>query len=130
LLTFHAFEKAHFCIRKTQSLERKKNYISKLPASLVLKNPVQKGFVVKVCRKLFELCFVRCQTFFIEDAVAKLFKIDAVVTVVTTKLQRMVPQKSVEVDCKHLLQHLGEKKPKGVVVTDCIHPEGFAKNSW
>jgi len=40
-----------------------------------------------------------CQTFFIEDDIAKVFRIDAVVTVV---------------DAKHILQHLHEEKPKGV----------------
>jgi len=40
-----------------------------------------------------------CQTFFVEDSIRNLYKIDAVITVV---------------DAKHLLQHLREEKPEGV----------------
>jgi len=40
-----------------------------------------------------------CQTFFVEPSINKLFKIDAVITVV---------------DAKHLQQHLKEEKPEGV----------------
>jgi len=51
-----------------------------------------------------------CQSFFIEESVATKYKIDAVVTVV---------------DAKHLLQHLGEKKPKGVV-NEAVQQVAFA----
>jgi len=40
-----------------------------------------------------------CQSFFIEDEISKYYEIDAVLTVV---------------DAKHIIQHLDEKKPKGV----------------
>lgn len=40
-----------------------------------------------------------CQTFFVEQSIQRLYKIDAVITVV---------------DAKHVLQHLDEVKPKGV----------------
>jgi len=51
-----------------------------------------------------------CQSFFIEQSVATKFKIDAVVTVV---------------DAKHLIQHLAEKKPKGVV-NEAVQQVAFA----